>query len=89
MAGNDFVMVQLTKRGEELAAGATIGVSNERRSFVFEAAKPQRVEKSYEWNVFLRNHVTPLGEYLFELVPPAPAAVAAPSAVQAPIQEKK
>ncbi len=72
MAGNDFVQVQLTERGEQVAGGAPLRLSNGRRTFLFEPGKTLRVERSYEWLAVLSQHATHDGEALFELVP-APA----------------
>ncbi len=88
MAGSDFVFVQLTQAGTELAGGHPLTVSNGKRSFTFmppkgeAAAVPLRVEKSYEWNGVLSKQHTPLGLPMFELVadPAAPAAATAATA---------
>lgn len=69
MAGNDFVMVRLTKVGETLAAGGLLRANSERRAFTFKPGESQRVERSYEWLAVLSRHVTPEGEQLFELAP--------------------
>jgi hypothetical protein len=84
MAGNDFVMVQLSVDGAALAKGSSIRVSNGRRSFSFTAGVAQRVERSYEWLAVLSRQVAPDGKKLFELAPaPADAPVSQP--VEAPV----
>lgn len=88
MAGDDFVMVQLTEHGVELAGGAPIRVSNGRRTFVFEPGVPQRVERSYEWHGVLSKHVTPNGLQLFELVPALQADTEAALATSIQEEEK-
>lgn len=75
MAGDDFVMVQLSPAGIAMAKGGPVGISNGRRSFTFKAGEAQRVERSYEWNGVLSRQVAPDGKKLFELAP-APAAPA-------------
>lgn len=76
MAGEDFVMVQLSKDGIAAAKGGPITMSNGRRSFTFKAGEAQRVERSYEWNGVLSRQVAPDGKTLFELAPPpAPTSV--------------
>ena len=78
MAGEDFVMVQLSKDGIAAAKGGPITMSNGRRTFTFKAGEAQRVERSYEWNGVLSRQVAPDGKKLFELAPPpAPTSVAA------------
>lgn len=78
MAGEDFVMVQLSKDGIVAAKGGPITVSNGRRSFTLKAGEQLRVERSYEWNGVLSRVVTALGKKLFEL---APALIPAASPV--------
>lgn len=78
MAGNDFVMVQLSQDGIAMAKGSPIRVSNGRRTFCFVAGVPQRVERSYEWLAVLSRQVATDGKKLFELAP-APATPAAPA----------
>ncbi len=78
MAGDDFVMVQLTGAGEKHAGAGPMGVSAGNRYFVFKPGVPLRVEKSYEWRAVLRNY-RHNGENLFELVPSVPAVPAPPS----------
>lgn len=85
MAGNDFVMVQLSKDGEAFAKDGPLSISNGRRSFTFKAGVPQRVERSYEWLAVLSRHVSPAGKRLFELVPTA-TPVAVPAAPATPVQ---
>jgi len=90
MAGEDFVMVQLSKDGVDAAKGGPITVSNGRRSFTFKAGVPQRVERSYEWSGVLSRQVAPDGKKLFELaqVPaaPAPAVPTAPAPAAAVVK---
>ena len=76
MAGDDFVMVQLSAVGIAAAKGGPLSVSNGRRHFLFTAGVAQRVEKSYEWNAVLARSFTPSGQKLFELAPAATAAAA-------------
>jgi len=83
MAGDDFVMVQLSKDGIQEAKGAPLRISNGRRSFLFMPGAALRVERSYEWNAILKLHVTPDGRSLFELAPDA--ASTKPSAAPAPV----
>jgi hypothetical protein len=83
MAGEDFVMVQLSKDGIAAAKGGPITISNGRRSFTFKAGEAQRVERSYEWNGVLSRQVAPDGKSLFELAPEAaPAAPAVATATE-------
>jgi hypothetical protein len=99
MAGEDFVMVQLSQDGIAAAKGGPITISNGRRSFTFSAGVAQRVERSYEWNGVLSRQVAPDGKKLFELAPPAvPAPAAAAPTTQpenttaapaVPVEEKK
>jgi hypothetical protein len=86
MAGEDFVMVQLSPDGIAAAKGGPITMSNGRRSFAFKAGEPQRVERSYEWNGVLSRQFAPDGKSLFELAPPpaAPATPAAPAPATVP-----
>ena len=84
MAGNDFVLVQLTAAGIAFAEGHPLTLSNGRRTFTFKPGDaPARVEKSYEWNVVLSKQHTPAGLPLFELAPAAavPAATGGPTLV--------
>jgi hypothetical protein len=75
MAGDDFVMVQLSAIGIAAAKGGPLSVSNGRRHFLFTAGVAQRVERSYEWNAVLARSFTPSGEKLFELAPAVVARV--------------
>jgi hypothetical protein len=74
---SDFVMVELTPRGQEIAGQHSLTISNGRRSFTFTPGVPLRVERSYEWNVFLRTHVDGGGSALFQLAPPSTSTPAA------------
>lgn len=99
MAGDDFVMVQLSADGIAAAQGGPLRCSNGRRTFIFTAGVPLRVERSYEWLAVLSKQRTPKGAKLFELAPataapppPAPApttAVVAPAAPAQAVEEKK
>jgi len=93
MAGDDFVMVQMSAVGIAAAKGGPLSLSNGRRHFLFTAGVAQRVEKSYEWNAVLARSVTPSGEKLFELAPPTPQPenpIAVPAVpVVAAAEEKK
>ena len=80
MAGNDFVMVELTPYGEALAGGTALRASNGKRVFNFLPGTPVRVEVSYEWNVLLSKMTSGNGQPLFQQVP-APAQT--PAQVQA------
>jgi len=80
---SDFVQVQLTERGLQLAGEGTLRISNGRRSIVLTPGETTEVERSYEWKAFLAAHRHHDGEALFELAPetvsdtrniPAPAA---------------
>ena len=73
MAGNDFVMVQLSATGVALAEGIPRSVSNGRRAFVIEPGQPLRVERSYEWHTVLEQIHAADGQHLFELVADAQA----------------
>jgi len=64
--GSDFVMVRLTKFGVEYARGGALRVVEGRLHEVFEAGKPKRVTRGYEWEV-LRNWRIG-GQPLFETV---------------------
>lgn len=75
MAGKDFVMVQLTAAGEDLAQGGPLRISNGKRTLTFTAGQPTRVELHYEWNLFLKVHSL----NLFELAPDSPAPHASPA----------
>jgi hypothetical protein len=74
MAGEDFVMVQLSPDGIAAAKGGPIGISNGRRSFTFKAGEAQRVERSYEWHGVLSRQFAPDGKSLFEMAPAASAS---------------
>lgn len=69
MGNEDFVLVQLTSDGEKYAAGGVIRLAGSRHHFQFEAGKPQRVTRKYDWDVVLSREVGPDGEPLFELSP--------------------
>ena len=75
MAGKDFVMVQLSAAGEDLAQGGELRISNGKRTLVFVAGQPVRAELHYEWNLLLKVHS--MG--LFELAPESPAPHASPA----------
>lgn len=84
MAGEDFVMVQLSKRGEEIAGGAPIGVGGATYHFEFKPGEPQRVLKS-EFERILSKEVRvnekEEAECLFELAPKRTAGSRQPSVV--------
>jgi hypothetical protein len=71
MPRNDFVHVQLSERGRELAGEHPLRISNGRRSIALKAGETAEVERSYEWNAFLSKHTHHDGEALFELAPAA------------------
>jgi hypothetical protein len=80
MAGDDFVMVQLTPAGILYAKGHPLTVNGNKRSFTFPATPPDalptpiRVERSYEWNAVLSRQLTNTWQPLCELVPVAASA---------------
>ena len=63
----DFVNMQLTAEGIELAQGGSLTISGPRRTLTFKAGETTEVERSFEYP-WLRDHAVN-GEYLFELVP--------------------
>lgn len=77
MVESDFIEVRLSAAGVKFAGdGGVVRVNASRRDFAFEAGKPQRVLKAYEWSHIL----APMqcnGEPIFEIVTEAPAAEAA------------
>jgi hypothetical protein len=75
--GKDFVEVRLTPFGEQQAAGGPIRITggggtgdagSGHHDFIFEAGKPQRVTRAYDWERILR-HQHSNGHLLFEIVP--------------------
>jgi hypothetical protein len=74
MAGNDFVMVQLTGAGEAMAQGHPLRISVGHRTFLFQPGTPLRVERSFEWLMVLARHFTPTGDAMVELAPVAAAS---------------
>ncbi|HEY4358274.1 MAG TPA: hypothetical protein VGN16_21185 [Acidobacteriaceae bacterium] len=83
MAGNqsDFVMVRLTERGRELAGNGVMTFANGRRNLTFQGKDAVKVERSYEWNFWLRDHHTPDGRELLEIADDAEPAATAAAAV--------
>ncbi len=76
MAGNDFVLVQLTAAGIALAAGQPMRISGGRRTFIFGPGLAVRVERSYEWGVILSKYHSVTGDALCELAPAGTPTVA-------------
>jgi hypothetical protein len=70
----DFVMVQLTAVGQKLAGNHPMTVCSGRRHFVFTGATSVEVEKSFEWNVCLKNRTNASGLPLFQIVPSTTAS---------------
>lgn len=86
MAGEDFVHIKLSAAGERLAGeGKRVQLAHGRRHFDFTVGEPQRIDRSYEWGVLLRNEKHE-GEAIFEIAPAA--AVAAVAENQDTIEEK-
>lgn len=80
MAGEDFVMVQLSPDGVAVCGKGPLKSANGRRSFSFMPGVPLRVERSYEWLAVLSRVVAPDGKKMFELAPAAAASAPAPAA---------
>jgi hypothetical protein len=69
----DYVNVQLTPYGQEVAGAHPITISTGRRSFVLNGNNPLKVERSYEWKGLL-SKVERDGNPLVQLVPDAAAS---------------
>lgn len=79
MAGEDFVHVKLSKKGEEMAGGGELVVCNH-LTWRFRAGQAQRVPRAFDWNQVLSKEMIG-GEPLFEISEkPAAPAVSAPAA---------
>lgn len=67
--GDDFVNVQLSKWGEEVAAGGVVRVhEGNRPEFVFKSGDVQYVTRAHDWERVLKLQVVG-GRALFEIVP--------------------
>jgi hypothetical protein len=65
--GPDFHLVKLTPHGEALAAGNPVHVTNGRISLKAVPGEQHKVAR-YEWDMLLRDHVTPAGKPMFAVV---------------------
>jgi hypothetical protein len=79
----DFVQVQLTQAGEDLAQGHPLTISGPRRSLTFTPGQSTRVERSFEW-AWLQDHAVD-GKILFEIVPALPTLVPVPAQRPVPV----
>lgn len=66
LAGEDFVYVRLSKRGQDMAGQHTLSIASGRHRFEFSGNKAQRVTRAFDWlEVLAVQHSN--GEPLFEI----------------------
>jgi len=71
MAGQDFVHVQLTAAGAQMAGkGGYVRITRGRCEMTFSVGQAQRVTRAYDWNKVLSG-VHFKGQPVFEIVPDA------------------
>ena len=68
MSGEDFVFVQLSGKGEDVAAGHPLILAGSRYQFEFRPGEVKRVTKAFDWGCVL-SRAQRDGEPLFELAP--------------------